>query len=176
MRAIPALLLVTLLASGCSSEPQDDAGPAGSDGDGPGLNATAPEPLHWDADVIAGADPFNLLPDPNDPLGGNLPECSQAPAGQDVSCHYYEFTVNTTVKLEATLAWGVAANDLDLYLYNGQAFVSNDGINSIGIGVPSLPSTTQVMSVDGLAPGTYTFRVVLWNAVADSYTLDAVFT
>src|SRR5688572_16498132 len=121
-------LLAALLLSGCSGVTDDDGGGDLPGPGGLGGNVTAPDPLHWENDVIAGADPFNNLPtDPNDPASLTAPPpCSQKPAGQDISCEYHEFTVNGTFAMTATLAWGVDGNDFDLYLYQGDTEVSRD--------------------------------------------------
>ncbi len=154
-----ALLLVLAGCLGDSGSDGDLADGADPEAQAP---ATPPEPLHWETDIVAGADPFNVA--------GTFPACSQ-----DVSsCDYYEFTTNGTFGLTATLAWGIAANDLDLYLYQGSDLVSQDGINGIPPAA-SVPATSQVMHVDSLQPGTYTFWVVIWNGAADAYTLDAAF-
>lgn len=165
MRKTLILALGLLLLSGClsSSGGDGDAGVGDGAGDGAGTNATAPAPLHWAGDILVGADPFNLA----------STVVATPPCSQDVSsCTYYDFSVNTTVDLTATLAWGVQANDLDLYLYQGDKEVSQDGINAIG-DVP--PVTSQVMHAS-IAPGDYTFWVVVWNGAADSYTLDVAFS
>lgn len=172
MRKTLGLLLAALALAGCAGEGSDDD-PSLTPGDGSGLgNATAPAPLHWEADVLVGADPFNNVPDPGNPTANN-PPCSQ----QVSSCEVHEFTVNGTWNLTATLAWGVPANDLDLYLYQGQTQVSNDGINTIDPVDPSsiVGATSQVMHV-ALEPGTYQFWVVVWSGAADHYTLDAAFS
>lgn len=172
MTRILAAALACLLLAGCSGTTDDGSATPGAGDDLLG-NATAPpQPLHWENDVVAGADPYNSLPiDPNDPtsLAGPGP-CSQ----QVSSCEYYDFSVNGTFDLVATLAWGVAANDLDLYLYQGDTQVSQDGINGIPPAA-GVPATQQAMRAS-VGPGEYTFWVVLWNAAADSYTLDAEFS
>lgn len=170
MRKLLGLLLAALMLSGCSGQTDDGNDDGLPDANGLGGNATVPDPLHWENDVVVGADPFNNLPtDPNDPTSLTGPP----PCSQDVSsCEYYEFTVNGTASLTATLAWGIAANDIDLYLFQGTTEVSRDGINSLGaVGVPP---TSQVMHAK-VDAGTYTFWVVLWNAAADSYILDVEF-
>ncbi len=172
MGKLLAALAACLLLAGCTgSETDDDATPGA--GDGATANAL-PDPLHWGEAVMAGADPFNYLPvDPNDPTSLAGPgACSQ-----DVSsCTYYDFSVNASAAMTATLAWSVQANDLDLYLYQGDTLVSQDGINSVDPTNPASlsPATSQVMHVD-VAPGLYTFWVVVWDGAADSYTLDATF-
>lgn len=168
MRKLLPWLTPLLLLSGCvSDDGGTDTGSDGPEGSNPMTNATL-EPLHWEGDVTVGADPFNFLP-----VGGGV--CSQ-----DVStCFFHDFVIpgNQSVNLEATLAWGTAGNDFDLYLYQGSTQVSQDGINSIDPTNPAslTPQTTQVMHHTATA-GAYTFWVVVWNAVADSYTLDVTFT
>jgi hypothetical protein len=158
------LIALALLVPGCLSS---DNGPSTSDGSGqpsPMANATAPQPMHWSKMVVAGADPFNIASTVTP-----VPPCSQSVS----ACYKYDFTTNATTNLVATLAWGLQSSDFDLYLYQGDTQVSMDGINQLG--AAELPATTQVMHVDALAPGTYTFWVVAWDAVGDSFTLDAVF-
>src|SRR5688500_4360101 len=128
MRKTLGLLLAALLLSGCSGEEAPGDDPLGAGGTPLG-SGTVPAPLHWCNDIVVGADPLNAL---GTPVTRAPPPCSQKPAGQDVSCEYHEFTVNGTVALTATLAWGVEANDLDLYLFQGATEVSRDGINSLG--------------------------------------------
>ena len=165
MTRLLAAALACLLLAGCSGTADDGSATPGP-GDGALGNQTAlPEPLHWQADIVAGADPFNFLP------------TGPGPCSQDVSsCEFYDFTVETAVNLTATLAWGVPANDLDLYLYQGTTQLSSDGINNVDPTNPSSvqPATSQVLR-HALAPGSYTFWVAVWNGAADSYTLDVAF-
>ena len=169
-----ALLLTALLAlsAGCL-EGGDDAPAETPDAPAPAMNATAMEPLHFEDDVPVGADPFNVVPVVT-PLGGGVP-CSTAAS----TCFLHDFTVpdgtNVSVSLVATLAWSLPANDFDLYLYEGEEQLSQDGINSIPPAAGA-PPTTQVLHHEGLAPGTYTFWVVAWNSVQDGYTLDVEFS
>lgn len=176
MRSVLLLMLATLAAAiaGCSGlEPAE----AATDPQAPAMagNATI-EPLHWEADFLVGADPFNFVP-ASTPVGGGSP-CST-----DVSaCRFHDFTVpgnasgNETYLLTATLAWGLAANDLDLYLYQGGTEVSQDGINSIDPFNPTafVGGAQQILRHDA-PPGEYTFWVVIWNGAADAYTLDVAF-
>jgi hypothetical protein len=158
-----AFLLTTLLAfsAGCLTE--DNAPEPTGDVPAPVANATAPAPLHWENDIVAGADPFNANP----VLA--TPECSQSVS----SCDFYEFTTNGTFALQASLVWTNPANDLDLYLYQGETLVTNDGINMVG-DVPG--PTSQNLAAPGLPAGTYTFRVVMWNAIDEHYNLDVSFS
>jgi hypothetical protein len=168
---LAAFALTALLAfsAGCASDeetpgPTPDA-PAAMD------NATAPAPLHFEGDVPYGADPFNVVP-VGTPAGGAAP-CSTSAS----TCFFHAFTINGTnasFAVEATLAWGLPASDFDLYLYEGEEQLSQDGIN--GLPPTGVPETTQVLRHDGLAAGEYTFWVVAWNAVGDAYTLDATFS
>lgn len=169
-----AILLATLLAlsAGCLSE--DDAPAATPEASAPAANATmALPPLHFEGDVPVGADPFNVVPVVT-PVGGGVPCSTSASA-----CFMHDFTVpagtNVSVALEATLAWSLPANDFDLYLYEGEEQLSQDGINGIPPAAGA-PPTDQVMHHDGLGPGDYTFWVVAWNSVQDGYTLDVAFS
>ena len=162
---LPLLAALALLLSGCSD---DEAGtddvPAPTDAAAPA--AQVPEPMHWEGEVPVGADPFNVVPVVPGP-------CST----QASTCFKHEFTVpeGTEVDLEATLAWGLAANDFDLYLYEGDEQLSSDGINAVPPAA-QVPEPQQVLHYAGLEDGTYAFWVVAWNAVGDAYTLDVTFT
>jgi hypothetical protein len=158
-----ALLLTALLAlsSGCLEDKQ--APEATPDAPAPVMNATAPTPLHWEGDVTAGADPFNAIP------VVAPPECSQSVS----ACEFYDFTINGTFDIDASLVWTNPANDLDLYLYQGETFIGNEGINNVGD--PPGPTSQNLVHAD-LPPGDYTFRVVMWNAVNEHYDLDVTFT
>lgn len=168
---LAAFALTALLAfsAGCASE---DEAPAPIEDPAPGMgNATVPEPLHFEGDVPYGADPFNLVP-VQTPVGGGVP-CSTSAS----TCFVHPFTVdgtNVSLAVEAVLAWGLPASDFDLYLYEGEEQLSQDGINSLPPTGP--PETTQVLHHDGLGPGEYAFWVVAWNAVGDAYTLDVTFS
>lgn len=166
--AILATLAAALLLAGCSSKsPSTDVQPAPMQA---AANHTALAPLHFSGSVTAGADPYNLVPI-GTPVGGGGP-CSTAAS----TCYKHDFTIPagiTNTSMEAKLKWSVAANDLDLYLYQGDTQLSMDGINQF----PPMgaPTAEQDMHVDGLASGSYTFWVVVWNGAAESYTLDATF-
>jgi len=162
-------LVAALLLAGCSGKsPAPAVQPAASQAP---ANHTALAPLHFAGSFMVGADPSNYVPVAT-PVGGGGP-CSLSAS----TCYKHAFTVPDdagNVSVAADLKWGNAANDLDLYLYQGDTLVSQDGINSLP---PSgAPTPEQVMHADGLAPGSYTFWVVVWNGAADSYTLDAAFT
>jgi hypothetical protein len=163
-----ALLAAALLLAGCSSKSPSPATTAPA-AHGMG-NATAIAPLHFGGSFTAGADPFNFLP--ATPAGGANP-CSTSAS----TCYKHDFTVpagTINASMEAKLMWTQAANDLDLYLYQGDTQLSMDGINQFP---PSgAPSPGQDMHVTGLAAGSYTFWVVVWAGAADSYTLDATFS
>lgn len=169
--ALAALLSMTFLLAGCASDDTGE-GPASAEQEST-FTPTVPEPLHFEGEVSVGADPFNVVPPA--PVGSGMP-CSMEVS----TCYYHEFTVgedavgNGTVSLTATLAWGLAANDLDLYLYQGEEQLSSDGINSLGAAEP--PPTEQVLRHEGLAAGEYSLWVVVWNGAADSYTLDVEFS
>ena len=163
-----AILLAALLAfsSGCLSGEGNDPAPSDAPAS-PATNATVPAPLHFEGDVAVGVDPFNLV--------------DGTPCSTDAStCFKHDFTVeegtNVSVSLEATLAWTIEANDFDLYLYEGEEQLSQDGINQFPPAGASAPPTMQVLRHDGLGPGDYSFWVVAWNAAADSYTLDVTFS
>lgn len=164
--ALLALLALALL-SGCLG---DEASTGDTDllPSEDTVEAAPPEPLHWEEDVLVGADPFNVVPVVT-PVGGGTPCSSQASA-----CFVYDFTTNTTVDLVATLAWRISANDFDLYLYQGDTQLSSDGINQLGS--TEVPTPEQVLNHAGLTPGTYSFWVVAWNAVSDGFLLDVEFT
>ena len=170
MRIAPfALAALLAFSAGCASDGEDPAPMA--DMPAPMANATAPAPLHFEGDVPYGADPFNLVP-VQTPVGGGTP-CSTSAS----TCFVHAFTVNGTnasVSLEATLAWDLPASDFDLYLYEGENQLSQDGINSLP---PSgVPETSQVLRHEGLPAGEYSFWVVAWNAVGDAYALDVTFS
>lgn len=160
MRSVALALLLAaafVFSAGCL---EDDQAPSTEpEVAAPAINATAPAPLHWEGETMAGADPFNVV----------LAECST----QASACEFHDFSINGTFDLEATLAWTNPANDLDLYLYEGETLVSNEGINNIGD--PPGP-TSQVLVHSGLPAGDYTFRVVMWNAVNENYSLDVTFS
>jgi hypothetical protein len=159
------LALPLLLVSGCLAD--DGAGESDLGGDdGNGGNATALAPLHFEGAITAGADPFNMVPAAT-PVGGAAPCSTEAS-----TCYYHDFSVNASADVTATLAWGVVANDIDLYLYQGGTEVSRDGINDVT--ADPTPVDNQVMHAT-VAPGDYTFWVVVWNGAADSYTLDVAF-
>jgi hypothetical protein len=152
-----ALLLTALLAlsAGCLEEDGDPA-PV-EDAPAPLVNATAPAPLHWEGTFTAGLDVSNVV--------------TGVPCGPAGTCDFRQFSINGTFDLVATLSWGLPANDLDLYLYEGETEVSRAGINTVG----DPPGTTQVLVHPSLPPGDYTFWVVAWNAVQETYELDATF-
>lgn len=160
---IATLLLVATLApfAGCLDS---DDGPAPADEPvdaDPAMNTTL-EPLHFSGSFAAGADPFNLVT--GSPCSTAASTCFK---------HDFEVTGNRSVAVTATLAWGVMANDLDLYLFQGDTELSQDGINTLP---PSgVPPPSQVLRHEGLAPGMYSFWVAIWNGVADDYTLDVEF-
>lgn len=155
-----------LALPGCLDEsPDGDDEDLLPDGSSPA--AVAPDPLHWEESVLVGADPFNVIPVVT-PVGGGTP-CSTSAS----TCYIYDFAVNTTVDLEATLVWGLPASDFDLYLYQDDTQLSSDGINQLG--TVEVPPTSQVLSHGGLAPGAYQFWVVAWNAAGDDFTLDVAF-
>jgi hypothetical protein len=167
-----ALALTALLAlsAGCASD--DETADPTTDMPAPMANATAPAPLHFEGDVPYGADPFNVIPVVT-PVGGGAP-CSTSAS----TCFVHAFTINGTnasVSLEATLAWDLPASDFDLYLYEGETQLSQDGINGIPPAA-GVPEAMQVLRHDGLAAGEYAFWVVAWNAVGDAYTLDVTFS
>jgi hypothetical protein len=160
MRVVMALALhALLLLPGCLEDGEDPA-PMDEPMVVATTNATAPEPLHHEGEFIAASDPANAV----------MPICFGPSV--DAPCHYYEFSTNVTADLEATLAWGLEANDLDLYLYEGDTELSREGINAIG----DPPNTSQVLVHPGLPPGDYTLWVVAWNAAQESYTLDVLFS
>jgi len=122
-----------------------------------------PAPIHATGTIAASADPLNLQP------GGAI--CT-TPTAQ---CTRIPFTLNASADVTATLAWGTPANDFDLYIYQDGTQVSNDGINQFPPSGPGdVAQTTQVMHAS-LDAGSYEFVVVPWNAVQDSWTLDATF-
>jgi hypothetical protein len=164
-----ALTALVALSAGCASD--DEAPGPTTDTPAPMDNATAPAPLHFEGEVPYGFDPFNVVP-VQTPVGGGVP-CSTSAS----TCFVHAFTVNGTnvsVSLEATLAWTLPASDFDLYLYEGEEQLSQDGINSLP--PTGVPEATQVLRHDGLAAGEYAFWVVAWNAVGDEYTLDVTFS
>ena len=170
---LPALLLLLLLSAaalpGCLDQ-GGDPDPADDEPDTPMEETGSMEDLHFEGDVPVGADPFNTIP-VGTPAGGIAP-CS-SPAS---TCFLHDFTVpaGTNASLTATLAWQLPANDFDLYLYQGDEALSQDGINSIPPAA-EVPPTEQVLRHGGLGPGEYTFWVVAWLSVADGYTLDVTF-
>lgn len=176
MRQLLVLALPFLLLAGCSGATGDGASDGADDLADDADNMAALPPLHWANDVLVGADPFNFLPtDPADPTSLAGP----GPCSQDVStCYYHDFTVpgNASVDLTATLKWMRQADDFDLYLYQGDTLVTNDGINNADPTNPTslVPLTEQVLHAT-IAPGDYTFWVVAWNAASESYVLDAAF-
>lgn len=170
MRAfLVTLLTLSAFLAGCSDNESggDDEAP---DTTTPTAGPAVLEPLHFQEDLVFGIDPFNVVP-VGTPAGGGAP-CS-TPAS---TCFYYPFTIpaNTTVAVTATLAWGLPANDFDLYLYQATTLVSSDGINMLG--TAEVPPTTQVLRHTPLVAGDYEFWVAAWNSAADGFTLDVEFT
>lgn len=160
-----ALLLTFLLAVGAGCSSNDQAPVQGGDVVMVvATNHTLPAPMHEAGGFMLAADPTNVAT-------GTV--CSGPSV--DAPCYFYSFHTDVNVSLEATLAWTNPANDLDLYLYQGDTMASNDGINNIGNVPPDMPTTRQVMHADA-APGDYRFYVVAWNAAAESFTLDVTFT
>ncbi len=164
MRA-QALVLTLLLTfgAGCSGT-DDDQAPMDEAPVVPATNGTLPAPIHETGEFLMAADPSNVAT-------GVI--CTGPSV--DPPCYYYDFHTDVNVSLEATLVWTNPANDLDLYLYEGDTLVSSDGINTIGNVPPDLPATQQVMHAE-VPPGDYQFYVVAWNGAAESYTLDATFS
>jgi len=121
-----------------------------------------PGPIHATGSVAFAADPANLAT--NAICTSPTSQCTRIP-----------FTVNSSADVTATLKWGMPANDFDLYIYQGDTQVSNDGINQFPPSGPQdVAQTSQVMHAS-LAPGAYQFVVVPWNAAQDTWTLDASF-
>ena len=164
MKWLLACTMVGLLFSGClgdSDAPVDDDSELDSD---PLGAAMPPADMHESGE-------FTLALDPSNVATGAI--CTGPSV--DPPCWYYDFHSDVSTDLVATLAWTNPANDLDLYLFQGDTQISNDGINTIGNVPPDLPTTEQVMRAS-VGPGDYRFYVVIWNGVADSYTLDVTFT
>lgn len=127
-------------------------------------NATSPRPpppMRWEGGVTFGME-----------AGGQYATCN----GPFHSCDKRSFSIKGTFDVNATLSWGLATNDFDLYLYRdtgaAHEFVSDDGING-----PNDPATaTQELHYADLPPGNYRLYVVPRHAVYDAYELDAVFS
>lgn len=148
----PLLLLAALILAGCAapgSSPTNDSSTNSSTN-----IPIIPPPIEETKDVQGSLQP---IPDPqaNDPCA--LPT---------VTCYHHKFDVASAVKMEATLSWGVAANDFDLYLYkDGKEFKSD---------VAPPPATTAKLS-EALEVASYDLIVVPASVGQDTYKLSATF-
>lgn len=150
MRAI--LVLVALALAGCAapdSTPTNDA----SDNSSTSI-PIVPPPIEESKDVQGSAQPITL-PTTGDPC--------ESPT---VQCYHHKFDVASSVKMEASLSWGVPANDFDLYLYKGTAIFKQDNA--------APPGTTAKLS-ESLEAASYDLVVVLAAVGQDTYKLSATF-
>lgn len=136
--------------------PAQEATPEASASDSNASAPSPPPPMHWEAGFTVGAD---------------LGTLNDTPCGALSSCDHRSFTLAGTFDLEATLSWGLATNDFDLYLFQDGIEISRDGIDEPG----DYPTASQVLVHESLAPGSYELWVVGSLMVKDSYALDAVF-
>ncbi len=146
-KVMRAWLAVAFLLAGCAS-PQmvsEDAAFAHMD-----VPPAVPAPMR-----LAGAIP----------AGQSVLEDAGA-CGAPSPCHELHFTLERNASLSASLAWGVPVNDLDLYLYAGNAFVAMDRVTG--------PGTHAGLDLD-LTSGDYRLIVVPFAAAAESFVLEATF-
>lgn len=113
-----------------------------------------PAPIYDNRTVDLGADPFNLA----------LGPCSTAAS----SCTLYPLVVESSITAEASLAWGVVANDFDLYILDESG-------NPVLSSASSAGGTSEGFS-GALEPGTYNVAVVAWLVVQDDYELAVTFS
>lgn len=115
--------------------------------------APAPPPVEATGMTAASLDPLNFI---------GLPPCS-APSAQ---CVDVPFTLADEYDAEATLSWGIAANDFDLYVLDAKGSVV------LMAAELSMPESGQAT----LPAGDYTARIVPWSAAADNWQLEIVFS
>ncbi|MEA3190558.1 MAG: hypothetical protein QOD77_1140 [Thermoplasmata archaeon] len=116
-----------------------------------------PEAIHEQGTFTVSFDPLNLQ-------GGGI--CNTPTA----ECFEYPFEVEgAPVDFDATLAWGLSANDLDFYIYEGDSQLYA-GTNDLGN-----PTTGEAIT-GNLPAGEYRVIVVGWNAAGESFNLDVEFS
>lgn len=113
-----------------------------------------PPPIHEEGDVAAGADPFNNV---------GLPPCSTPAA----NCEEFDFTLERSALMDATLTFGEDTSDFDVYIYDEGGAEVASGVQSAGI--------EEAISAE-LAPGTYTVQIVPWTVANDHWVFDAKFS
>jgi hypothetical protein len=152
----PILLLAAcLVAAGCvtpSTTPTPDANNSTNSTMDMGM---LPAPINETKDVQGGVQPVRD-PATNDP-------CSLPTSG----CLHHKFDVAAPATMEATLSWGLQANDFDLVLYLDGKEVAAD--------TNPPPGTSAKLSAE-LEPGSYDLVVVPATVSQDTYKLAATFS
>jgi hypothetical protein len=141
------ILLAALLLAGCS----DPAPPAPQ----PDL-ARPPEPI-LPARIEADA----TMPPSLDPVGSGGPACSPPTS----TCFRYPFTLMGNATAKATLTWDLVANDLDLYLFEGQEVLDDSN---------AARTTSESLSTR-LEAGDYEFVVQGSRTATQPFHFEATF-
>jgi hypothetical protein len=155
MRGVACFLVLGLFLPGCLEDAPEEAiveesWPMDDPATGP------PEGLTWSGSFTAAVGAGDVTGNP----------CDLA------SCDLREFTLEGTFDVEATLTWGQAGNDFDLYLYQDGAEVARADVDA-----PEDPQETrEVLVRAALPPGDYAFLVVGSTMALDTYTLRADFS
>lgn len=153
---MPLLLSVAFLAAGCLDDQAGAGQPTATDAPFRTAESTLPDRMHWTGQFTVGVGAGAATGNP----------CTLA------SCDLRDFTLDGTHDLEATLTWGLPANDFDLYLYQGETELASAGSLQPG----DAPGMSETLVYQDLPPGDYRFMVVGSTMVMDSYELDAVFS
>lgn len=82
------------------------------------------------------------------------------------ACPEFHFELEHASNATVSLAWQMPLNDLDLYLFEGGAFVA--------MSRGTAPSTSEALQV-ALTPGAYRIQVVPFVSGPESFTIDVAF-
>ena len=154
-RTLPVLLLLALPLAGCLDAPTDDLTPASDPAAEIAPPVALPEPIEDTQMVVGSLDPLNYVGEPI---------CS-APSAQ---CFRYPFTLAGDAKVAADLAWGIPANDFDLYLHKA-------GGTEVAVSGAAAPGTSEAIAETSGA-GDYEVIVVAWGVAQDTFTVKIDFT
>jgi hypothetical protein len=140
------IVLAALVLAGCS----DPAPPAAQPDP-----ATPPEP------ILPSIEADETMPPSLDPVGSGGPACSPPTS----TCFRYPFTLMGNATANATLTWDLVANDLDLYLFEGEELLDDS----------NAASTTSESLSTRLEAGDYEFVVQGSRTATQPFHFKATF-